>query len=469
MVASARHADFRNGDVSFWWSRLGGLPPARPALSGDLTVDVAIVGAGYTGLWSAYYLKQADPTLRIAIIEQHVSGFGASGRNGGWLSGEFGWSRERYARAGGRQSVIDFQRALWATVDEVIDVTNRHGIDADIVKGGALRYAINPAQQARLDAELAYERSWDVGADDLTALDASEVRQRIAVAGVTGGHWSPHAARIQPAKLVRGLSQLVEEIGVPIYERTTALRVSPHVVTTDHGLVHAGVIIRATEGFTAHLPGHHRDWLPMNSAMIATQPLPASMWEQIGWAGNEVLGDSAHAYLYAQRTADDRIAIGGRGVPYRFGSGIDPSGHTQQRTVEILTGLLHRAFPQVESVPIEHAWCGVLGVPRDWCAAVGLDRSTGLAWAGGYVGIGVATSNLAARTLTSLILRRDDALVRLPWVNRTVRKWEPEPLRWLGVHGLYRMYRTADAHEDRSQSSLTSPIARFASRLAGRH
>lgn len=458
-----------NGDVSFWYADLGGIPTPRSALPGNREVDVAIVGAGYTGLWTAYYLKKADPSMRIAIIEKHFAGFGASGRNGGWLSGEFGWSRERYARDRGRDAVLAMQGALWATVDEVISVCAHEGIEADIVKGGALRYAVSPAQRARLEASWVYERSWGAGPEDLYTLTAEEIRARINVAGAVIADWTPHAARIQPAALARGLAQCVAQLGVDIYEGTTVTDISPNNLTTDHGVVKADTIIRATEGFTAGLPGHRRDWLPMNSAMIVTEPLSDQQWDEIGWGGCEVVGDSAHAYLYAQRTRAGRIALGGRGVPYRFGSATDINGQTQDKTIELLRELLNRMFPALTNVPLEHAWCGVLGVPRDWCATVGFDPSSRLGWAGGYVGIGVATSNLAARSLKALILNTGEPEASLAFVNRRVRRWEPEPLRWLGVHALYRLYRAGDARERRSASPRDSRLATIADRISGRY
>jgi glycine/D-amino acid oxidase-like deaminating enzyme len=212
----------------------------------------------------------------------------------------------------------------------------------------------------------------------------------------------------------------------------------------------------------------------MNSSMIVTQPLPDAVWDEIGWDGAETLADGAHAYCYAQRTSDGRIAIGGRGVPYRFGSRTDSAGETAPQTVEALTHLLHDMFPAAREVPIAHAWSGVLGVPRDWCATVGLDPVTGLGWAGGYVGDGVTTSNLAGRTLRDLILGHDTSLTAMPWVGRRVRQWEPEPARWIGVHALYRAYRLADARESRTagtgqaSSAATSRIARVADVISGR-
>ena len=159
--------------------------------------------------------------------------------------------------------------------------------------------------------------------------------------------------------------------------------------------------------------------------------------------------------------------MGGRGVPYRFGSRTDHRGVTQDATIEMLREILHRLLPQTRDVKLDHAWCGVLGVPRDWCTTVGLDPSTGIAWAGGYVGLGVSTSNLSGRTLADLVLERKTDLTALPWVNRKVRRWEPEPLRWLGIHAMYGLYRMADAQEARQGGTKTSWLATFADWLTG--
>jgi glycine/D-amino acid oxidase-like deaminating enzyme len=273
---------------------------------------------------------------------------------------------------------------------------------------------------------------------------------------------------MHPAKLVAGLAAAVERRGVTVHESTRVQDIRPGAAVTPYGTVTADVVLRATEGFTARLPGLRRSWLPMNSSMVATEPLPSQVWEEIGWCGAETLGDGAHAYFYAQRTADDRIAIGGRGVPYKYGSRTDADGRTPQRTVEELGSLIPRLCPAAAGVPLAHAWSGVLGVPRDWCATVGLDRGTGLGWAGGYTGHGVTSTNVAGRTLRDLVLGHETDLTRLPWVSRRVRRWEPEPLRWLGVRAMYVAYRAADRRESAGGALRTSWIARLADVVSGK-
>ena len=454
-----------NGNVSHWWQQIGA-PELRPALQGDLQVDVAIVGAGYTGLWTAYYLKQAQPDLRVAIVEKRHAGYGASGRNGGWLTNAITGGREQYVKTHGRDAAERMQRAMNETVDEVIRVTEAEDIDADIIKGGEFNVAYTPAQEKRIREFAAAEQVWRY--TDLELLEAPEAMAKINVAGTRAAVWHPHSARIQPAKLASGLAKAVERLGVTIFEGTTAIEIAPHRVVTDRGTVSADYVVRATEGFTAGLKGLRRLWLPMNSSLIATEPLAQHVWDELHWSKGEVLGDFAHVYMYAQRTADDRIAIGGRGVPYKYGSKTDTDGQTPGVTVDTLSEIMHRFFPATTGAEIAHVWSGVLGVPRDWAATVGLDRETGIAWGGGYVGTGVTSTNLAGRTIADLILGKNSERVLLPWVNHRVRKWEPEPLRWIATKGLYTAYGIADSAELKGRPT-TSPIAHIADVITGRH
>ncbi len=453
-----------NGQISFWWHQLG-TPSLRPSLPGSTDADVCIVGAGFTGLWTAYYLKRLQPDLRVVVLEQRFAGFGASGRNGGWCVNSITGGRERYAASHGREAVIAFQAAMNDTVAEVARVAAAEGIEADLRLGGEFTVAYTPAQAARMEEFHESEAHWP-GAD-VELLSAAEANERLAVDGALGATWQPHCATLHPAKLARGLASVVEGMGVEVYEGTLVREISPGSVRTDCGDVRAPAIIRATEGFTANLRGEHRTWLPMNSSMIVTEPLPAGVWDELGWREGEALGDFAHVYMYAQRTADGRIAFGGRGVPYRYGSRVDTDGVTQERTIESLTALLRRFFPAAAGVGIDHAWAGVLGVPRDWTSTVGFDRASGLGWAGGYVGTGVATTNLAGRTLADLVLERDSDLLRLPWVGRRVRRWEPEPLRWLGVQAIYAAYRAADRQELSSGRTSTPATAHLADLISG--
>ena len=400
------------------------------------------------------------------MLEARHVGFGASGRNGGWVLGRLAGAPRSWRARGGPDGPRAMAAAIQATVAEVGEAIEREAIDCDYKHGGSLTVAQSETQLARLRALAAAERE-TVGSElAATEIDSDEVRSRVAVEGVRGALYTPHCARIQPAKLVQGLADAAERAGATIHESTRAVELAPGSVRTQSGRVRARFVVRATEGYTADLPGERRTLLPLNSAMIVSEPLSAEHWSQLGWDGAETILDGSHLYTYSQRTADGRIAIGGRGVPYRFGSRTDREGPIPRKTVHELHHRLTTLFEGLHGVAVSRAWAGVLGVARDWCPTVGLDRDSGLAYAGGYAGEGVAAANLAGRTLRDLILGRDTELTRLPWIDHPARAWEPEPLRLIGARGIYSAYRIADEREHKT--GRASPIAKLADRFAGR-
>ncbi|MDQ1423952.1 MAG: hypothetical protein QOD72_1450 [Acidimicrobiaceae bacterium] len=421
----------------------------RPALAGDLDVDVAIVGAGYTGLWTAHYLLERDPSLRIAVVEAEIAGFGASGRNGGWCSALLPMSLDTVAAGAGRHAAIALQSAMFETVDEVGKVAAAHGIDCHYAKGGYLKLATEPAHAERLGAILESYRRYGFGEEHARLLDRSEARQMIATDRVRGGVFVADCAAIHPARLARGLARVVERSGARVLEKTRVTAIEPHRLRTDHGDVRAAVVVRATEGYTARLPGLRRTLAPIYSLMIATEPLPKSFWDKVGWSDRATFSDARHVIIYGQRTADGRIAFGGRGAPYHFGSGVDAAFDRDERVFGLLKRTLAEFFPDVADAAITHTWGGPLGAPRDWYCSVGFDRETGSAWAGGYVGDGVATTNLAGRTLADLITNPASDLTKLPWVGHRSRRWAPEPFRWLGINGALRLAPATDNAENR--------------------
>lgn len=423
----------------------------RPALPGDVDADVAIVGAGYTGLWTAYYLQRRDPSLRIVVVEAEFAGFGASGRNGGWCSALLPMGFEAVAADHGRDAAARLQRAMNDTVDEVGRVASAEGIDCHWAKGGTFRAARNPAHVPRLKAEVAEYREFGFGDDDLRWVDAAEAASIIDSTHQVGGVYTPHCAAVHPTRLVRGLAGVVEAAGVRIHESTRVLDLQPGRLVTDHGVVRADTIVRATEGFTPSLPGQRRRVAPIYSLMIATEPLPTAFWDDVGWSRRETFSDARRLIIYAQRTADDRIAFGGRGAPYHFGSRIEPSYDRHDGVHALLHETLLEMFPAIGDARITHRWGGPVGVPRDWYCSAGLDTASRIAWAGGYVGDGVGTTNLAGRTLCDLIVGDTTELTELPWVNHRSPNWEPEPLRWLGINTMVRLPIGADRYEEAHQ------------------
>ncbi len=420
--------------VSFWQAALGPQPAGAP-LPGDVTVDVAIAGGGFTGLWTAYYLARADPGLRVAVLEAQYAGFGASGRNGGWCSGLFPVAEAALARKYGAEAAAAMYRELANTVDEVGRVAAAEGIDCDFAQGGTIALARTPAQLRRARS----------GSHAGTFLDAAAARAICGATDVLGGVYSPDCAALQPAKLVRGLAGAVRRLGVDVYEQTRVTALAPGIVTTTRGTVRATHVIRALEGYTPGLPGFRRTLAPVYSLVVATEPLPASAWDRIGLARRETFTDERHLIIYGQRTADDRLVFGGRGAPYHFGSRIRGAYDRVPPVFEALRRTIRELF-EIDP-PIAARWGGPLGVPRDWMPSVGL--AGGVGWAGGYVGDGVAATNLAGRTLADLVTGRDTGLTRLPWAGHRSRRWEPEPVRWLGINTVLRATQLRDAWERR--------------------
>ncbi|WP_240670766.1 NAD(P)/FAD-dependent oxidoreductase [Actinoplanes solisilvae] len=402
----------------------------RPPLDGDRSYDVAIAGGGYTGLWTAYYLAQAAPHLSIVVLEAEYCGFGASGRNGGWASGLFPVSEAKLTRRYGADRATAMHEALAGAVDEVGRAATAEDIDCHYAKGGTISLARSPAQLRRARKSPGF-------------LPAAEAKSICGATDVLGGIYSPHCAALHPARLVRGLASAVERRGVTIHEKTRVVALSRGSIVTDRGTVTAGTVVRALEGYTAQLPGHRRALAPVYSLMIATEPLPPSDWDRIGLSRRETFTDERHMIIYGQRTADDRLAFGGRGAPYHFGSRVSPS---YDRVPSVFDSLRHTLTDMFGIRPeIAYRWGGPLGIPRDWMPSVGLHD--GVAWAGGYVGDGVAAANLAGRTLADLIAGNETTLTALPWVGHRSRQWEPEPIRWLGINAALRATTLRDTLE----------------------
>ena len=451
--------------LSFWHDTVPG--PLEPAasLASDTDADVAIVGAGLTGMWTAYYLNRADPQRKIVLCEREIAGFGASGRNGGWCSALFPASLAKLERMAGREQAIAMYRAMQETVDEVGKVAAAEGIDCHWAKGGTIAFARSPSQLQRARAEVEEARLYGFDDTDLRLLSDPEARELGGASDLLGGVFTPHCAAIHPARLARGLADVLRDRGVTIYEQTEVRRIEPGRLVTSGGTVRAGHVIRATEGYTPGLPGYERAVAPVYSLVIATAPLPEPTWEQIGLASRPTFSDLRHLIIYGQRTADGRLVFGGRGAPYHFRSAVQPSFDRVPAVFAALRRTLIELFPVLSDVAITHTWGGPIGIARDWCASVGLDASTGIGWAGGYVGDGLSTTNLAGRTLADLITGADTEITALPWVGHRSPKWEPEPLRWLGINAGLRTMTWADHAETRT--GRPSRAAAVVNRLMG--
>jgi glycine/D-amino acid oxidase-like deaminating enzyme len=444
--------------VSFWHEAVDLNP--RPALDGDTVVDVAIVGAGLTGLWTAYYLQKSDPSLSILLIDKNVAGFGASGRNGGWASALFPQTTPALVSKYGFDRAKALRDAMVETISEIGRVVKAEKIDCDWAHGGTWIYARTPLQEKMLRAEVA--EAHELGIDHL---DWREVPSH-TVGGVRGATFTPDCARVHPAKLVRRIAEIVESRGARIAEQTEVRSWTTGRVVTDRGTVTAKHIINATEGYGASIAQTKRRILPLYSLMIATNPLPETFWDSVNIKHGETFSDGRNLIIYGQRTADNRIAFGGRGARYHWSSVIKPEYDRVESVFLHLTRTIRDMFPQVaDQIEVSHRWGGPLGVPRDWHAHVAYDPATGLGSAGGYVGDGLSTTNLAGRTLADLITGKKTELTALPWVGHRSPNWEPEPLRFIGANvGLLGM-TAADIEE--GATGRPSIIAKLLAPLTG--
>ncbi|MFM7685211.1 MAG: NAD(P)/FAD-dependent oxidoreductase [Actinomycetota bacterium] len=445
-MASDPHRRYRSR--SLWLDLLDEPLTPRAQLGGDTHVDVAVVGAGLTGLWTAYYLSVARPGLRIMVIEREIAGFGASGRNGGWVSAGIAGSASRYAKRHGREGVVRGTLATNEAVDEVGRVAAAEGIECGFRKEGTLTVATSTPQRLRLQSALDAMGALGTSNDDDVTLTAEGVAQHARVQGALAGWFTPHAAAVDPARLTRGLAVACERRGVVIVEQTPVLQLGTGEVHTPMGTVRADTVIRSTESYSVQLPGHRRDYLPLTSLMIATEPLPDDVWQQIGWRSGLTIKDKRHLFFYAQRTVDGRIAIGGRGAPYPLRKAMDPGREQHEATRQRLINVIRTHFPAAADAAITHHWGGTLAVPRDWSMGVHFDPTTRTGWAGGYSGHGVVAANISGRTMAQLVLGEQSDLTSLPWVGHRSRRWEPEPLRWMASRAIVQTLGSADRFED---------------------
>lgn len=441
--------------ISFWLETAGDDLTPRPPLDGSAEVDVAILGAGLTGLWTAWYLRRRDPSLRILVVEREIAGFGASGRNGAWCAPDLNISLARLARLHGENAARRMQQATYDAVVEVGRACREAGIDGGFHKGGEISVARGPHGVPSLEAAYAEYERFGFG-DRYRLVDATTLGERIRIAGAVRGLIGDDAAVVHPGRLVRGLARAVEREGVRIVEGTPVTGFRPRDVegkatmATPSGDVRAPVIVLAGEAYLTELRPLHRQLLPLWSLIVLTEPLDDAQWAAIGWAGREVVDSTRLSVDYLSRTEDGRILFGGRGAPYRFGSPIHPAYDHHEPTFDRLRTFVREWFPALADVSFTHAWGGPLGMPRDWHPTIAFDAPSGIATARGYTGHGVSATNLAGRTLADLITGERSELTELPVVNHRSRNWELEPFRWIGIRYVQRALERLDDSAARS-------------------
>lgn len=456
--------------LSHWWRQIiddDGAPAQRPPLQGHTQADVCIVGAGYTGLWTAYSLLRENPELSVIVLEAEVAGYGASGRNGGAVIAQLNGSRAFWTKVGGgREAAIAMERAAQDAISRVGEAVEREEIDCSYNKAGVLMAARSELEEHHFKQSVEEDRLWGFGPDDSRYLPASELAERIHIDGALGARFSPHCASIHAGRLVRGLARVVEKLGGVIHEGSRVTAISPHLARTAAGSVEAKFVVRATEAYTESIESEKGRIVPVYTAMIATDPIPDDLWAQIGWSNREALL-AEHPFLHLQHTADHRITIGGddNRVPYTWGSSNRADGPVPEKVAQQYHRELIKLFPPLRDITISQTWQGIFGTSRLWAPSVTLDPVTGVGTAGGYVGEGVAISNLPGRTMADLILGRDTELTRLPWVGLKARRWEPEPLRYVGAQLIWGMRTLGDRRE--RKTGKPSPLFPLGNKMAG--
>jgi glycine/D-amino acid oxidase-like deaminating enzyme len=451
---------------SFWLEDLGEPLTPRRALQSSSDVDVAILGGGYSGLWTAYYLLLQEPALRVAVVDKEIAGFGASGRNGGWCSPNFPVTAGALEKRFGAEAARTLLLAMRASVDEVGRVCSEEKIDARFHKGGVLTLARGRHQLPGIrSAYAAYERL-GLGSR-YRLLSAAEATERIRVTGVHGGLYTPDGASLHPARLVRGLARAVEARGGIIYEQTAVTGFKAGSLITAGGELRAKrAIVLAGEAYLTRLHRLHRTLLPVYSLISMTEPLSAGQWSQIGWQNGESVASTRKTVVYLTKTADGRVLFGSRGARYVFGSKITDQQDTHEATMKMIQRSFAEWFPQLAGIGFTHAWGGPLGMPRDWMPAVRFDAGSRIGAIMGYTGQGVSTSNLSGRLLAGLITKRATGLETLPLAQRRSPDWEMEPLRWLVVRYMQSAFQRID---EAAEGGRARPVDARLAEYLGRH
>ena len=407
----------------------------RKPISKNDSFDVVIIGAGFSGLWSAFHLKQFQPNLKIAVLEKEYVGFGASGRNGGWASAEYPTSSNRLIKENGLESYKNLRTAITKSIDEIGEIAKSNNWQIDYAKGGALVFARGNAQLIRISKEIDEEHQ---------LLNKSQTTQLLNIPSALGSVFTPHCAALNPFKLVRALADHLEKLGVMIYEQSSVSEIRDKQVEVNGFNVNCTFSIRATEAFTLRKWMGNRQ-IPIYSLMVATEPLSNEVIKEIRNTQRATFQEACHLITYAQITSDNRLALGGRGVRYKLFSRLSERSEIDNRMHSALERRARSWFPQIANTKFEYRWGGAVALTRRWQAYLNFDHATGRAEIGGYVGDGVTLSYLVAKTLAEKMSNVKTA--NLPFIDQRIGRWEPEPIRYLAVNAGFKATVLADYEE----------------------
>jgi len=429
---------------SFW---MEGAPyEPGPPLEGDRRVDVAIVGGGFAGLWAAYHLKRAEPSLDIAVVEQNVVGYGASGRNAGFALTSVGRSLADLAR---EYSVTEAKAARQAMVDGVEGIgrfCSEHGVDGEFERNGVLTVSTAPWQDAGIEADVRAAAALSL--DDVRFLDGDTLRGMVHSPTYRCGHEERSSAIVNPAKLAWGIARVVRQLGATIYEGTEVMAVrqttSGVEVRTSSATLSADQAVLATNAYSVHFP-HVKRWvIPIYTYIVLTEPLTPLQWESIGWKGRQAIDDRYGGFHYYRPTADGRIIWGGDDHIYHRGSAIGPQFDRDEKVFEGLRSSFAVTFPQLAGVRFTHQWGGPVAITVRFVPTFGTLRRGRIHYGIGYCGQGVGPSYTGGEILRDLVLGRNTERTNLCFVRRRPIPYPPEPLRALLVNSALRQMKELD-------------------------
>jgi glycine/D-amino acid oxidase-like deaminating enzyme len=421
---------------SCFWQRDREARTPAPALAGTAKVDVAIIGAGYTGLAAAYHLKTAEPTLEVAVLEAETAGFGASGRNAGFVMTLFGSSVALMKLIHGKQRVREAHDYMVSASAEIEAMISRHAIACDYQRTGFLRVATTRSYASRVRADMEFLQS--LGITGLDWVDAEWLRSRLRGENLIGACWEPHSGSLNPMKWLEGLRRLVEGAGVRLFENTRITEIQReggrYRLAAPGGTAVADKVLYATNGYTHLLPGMRSKQMPAFAYIVVTEPLRPDQLAAIGWQGREALEDGRNFMHFYRLTPDNRILAGGGPGLIPFGSRMDYDANP--RTWDHLAQFIRATFPQIGDIRIAHSWGGAFSVTSDLTPQLGSFDGGGSAYAIGCTGHGVAMTHMNGQILRDLVLERRTGLTDLWFVNRRSLPMPPEPVRSLAAKAI---------------------------------
>ncbi|MBN1945797.1 MAG: FAD-dependent oxidoreductase [Bradymonadales bacterium] len=448
-VKKIEQQDFR--EKSYWLTTRHYTPNEN--LKGEVTCDVAVIGGGFTGLSSAYFLKKAQPEIDVALLEGQVIGFGASGRNAGFSMTKFGLIHSITAFRFGNQKTVEAHEYTCRAVDLLRDLVTTLDLDCDYQHTGFLEVSTCKVHQKRLAREFEFVTK-KLGLKDIFWIDEQELQSRVASPLYEGGAWwEPRCGILNPAKLAWSWKEVIEPLGVRVFENSPLIEIAREGgrfrLVTPEGHVRANKVVLATNAWSSLFAKLKRKQVPVWTYIVLTEPLNERQHEEIGWQGREGIEDFRDLVHYYRLTADNRIVLGGRDVDITFGYDVPAAKDQNPKVFDGLKSDLLQVFPSLQGIAFTHQWGGPVSVPLDMAPAMGYAGGKDLVYSLGCMGHAVSLTHLNGMTIADLVLERDTELTRTFFVNRRVIPYPPEPFRTATAKAIAGYMRWDDGRHDK--------------------